>query len=149
MQSNDPYQINVLLAYDSAQTRSAIVGMFDRISSHLRDKKIFNVNAFRFGLLERADRFHLMASSASAELVMVAFGDSGVPGAGLLSWLESWAEQHAGQDSALGFLPVGAIAGEPVRRMVRALGSIAARHGLRFICGGQGEDGLAGLALPA
>src|SRR5580658_10031942 len=115
VETGDSYQINVLLAYDSAPTCGAILGMFDRISTRLRDKKIFNVRAFKFGLLERMDPFKWTAAKAgAAELVMVAFGEAGPPGASLLRWLENWAEQHEGQDSALGFLPLGADAGEPV-----------------------------------
>jgi hypothetical protein len=140
VEKTDPYQINVLLAYDSDRTCGAILGMFDRISTRLRDKSIFNVNAFRFGLLERMDPFQRTASRAgAAELVMVAFGEEGAPGAGLLRWLENWAELHEGQDSALGFLPLGTKPGEPVRRVVRALRKIAARHSLRFICGAEGR----------
>jgi hypothetical protein len=144
VESKDPYKINVLLAYDSAPTCGAILSMFDRISSRLRDKKIFNVKAFKFGLLERMDPFKWpVAKAGAAELVMVAFGDEGAPGAGLLRWLENWAQQHEGQDSALGFLPLAADAGEPVRHVVRALQKIAARHGLRFIYGVE-----AGFELP-
>jgi hypothetical protein len=142
-EQNDSYQINVLLAYDSDRTCGAILGMFDRISTRLRDKKIFNVNAFRFGLLERMEPFKRTAPEAgAAELVMVAFGEEGAPGAGLLRWLENWAEHHEGQDSALGILPLGAKAGEPVRRFVRALRKIAARHSLRFIYGAEDRLGM-------
>jgi hypothetical protein len=138
VETGGSYQINVLVAYDSAPTCSAILDMFDRISTRLRDKQLFNVNAFRFGLLERMDPCSWTAAGAgAAELVMVAFGEAGPPGAGLLRWLESWAEHHQGQDSALGFLPLGANAGEPVRRVVRTLRKIAARHGLRFIYGAE------------
>ena len=137
VESKNPYKINVLLAYDSAPTCGAILGMFDRISTRLRNKQLFNVNAFRFGLLERMDPFKWTAAGAdAAELVMVAFGEKGAPGADLLSWLENWAKRHEGRDSALGFLPMGVKAGEPVRRVVRTLRKIAARHGLRFIYGG-------------
>ena len=143
-ESKDSYKINVLLAYDSTPTCGAILRMFDRISTRLRDKKIFNVRAFKFGLLERMDPFKWPATRAgAAELVMVAFGEEGAPGAGLLRWLENWAKQHEGQDSALGFLPLGANAGKSVRRVVRALKKIAARHGLRFIYGAE-----AGFDLP-
>src|ERR1700733_7391745 len=132
----NPYKINVLLAYDSAGTCGAILGMFDRIATRLRNKKLFNVNAFRFGLLERMDPFQWSTADAgAAELVMVAFGEKGAPGVGLMRWLENWAQHHEGQDSALGFLPIGASAGEPVLRVVRSLRKIAARHGLRFIYG--------------
>ena len=137
------YQVHVLLAYDSAPTCGAILGMFDRISTRLRDKKIFNVQAFKFGLLERMDPFKWTATKAGeAELVMVAFGEAGPPGASLLRWLENWAQQHEGRDSALGFLPLGANAREPVRRVVRTLRKMAARHGLRFIYGVEGGLGL-------
>ena len=150
--NKDSYHINVLLAYDSAPTCGTILDMFDRISTRLRDKKLFNVNAFRFGLLERMDPFKWKSARAGeAELVMVAFGEEGPPGAGLLRWLENWAQQHEGQDSALGFLPLGAKAGEPVRRVVQALQKIAARHGLRFIYGAEGGLGLpqaGGAAVP-
>jgi hypothetical protein len=132
------YQINVLLAYDSAPTCGAILSMFERISARLCDQKLFNVNAFKFGLLERMDLFKWASAGAgAADLVMVACGGEGAPGASLLRWLEDWAEHHAGRDSALGFLPMGALAGEPVRRLVRSLRTIAARHGLRFIYGAE------------
>ena len=141
-ESKNPQKINVLLAYDSAQTCGAILGMFERISTRLRNKQLFNVNAFRFGLLERMDPFKWTAAgTGTAELVMVAFGEKGAPGAALLSWLENWAQRHQGQDSALGFLPMGVKPGEPVRRVVRTLRRIAARHSLRFIYGGS--NGLA------
>ena len=142
--ATDPFKINVLLAYDSVQTCGAILGMFDRISTRLCDKKIFNVRAFKFGLLERMDPLKWPAARAgAAELMMVAFGEEGAPGAGLLRWLENWAENQEGQDSALGFLPMNTNADAPVHRVVRALRKIAARHDLRFIYGAE-----AGLGLP-
>ena len=76
VENKDPYKINVLLAYDSAPTCGAILRMFDRISTRLRDKKIFNLCAFEFGLLERMDSFRWPSAKAgAAELVLVAFGD--------------------------------------------------------------------------
>ena len=139
VESKNPYKITVLLAYDSAPTCGAILRMFDRISTRLRDKKIFNLCAFEFGLLERMDSFRWPSAKAgAAELVLVAFGEKGAPGAGPMRWLENWAQQHAGQDSALGFLALAAEADEPVRRFVGTLQTMAESHGLRFICGAKG-----------
>jgi hypothetical protein len=147
LEARDSYRINVLLAYDNTHTRGAILGMLDRISTQLRDKTLFKINAFSFGLLEQIDP-RLCASAGTesaevAEIAVVAFGKEGAPGAGLLRWLENWAERHAGQDAALGLQPLAPLSGKSVRRVVRALREIAARHGLRFIYGAADR-----LALP-
>ncbi len=126
--------VNVLLAYDNSQTCAASLKMLDRISNRLRDQGLFNVNAFKFGLLERMDPFKRMSPSVNAaELVMVAFSKEGVPGAGLLQWLENWAKNHAGKEAVLGLLPFGPQTGQSLRRTVRALKGIAARHDVGFI----------------
>jgi hypothetical protein len=126
--------VHVLLAYDNPRTCAAMLKMLDRISTRLRDQKLFNVNAFKFGLLENMDPLKWTAASADAvELVMVAFSDEGIPGARLLRWLEKWARSHAGKEAGLGLLPMGPHTGQPVRRVVRALRKMSARHGLGFI----------------
>jgi hypothetical protein len=127
--------VSVLLAYDTARTCGSILGMLDRISTRLRDKKLFCVKAFKFGLLEQMDPLKWKAGRPGAtELAMVAFGDEGPPGADLLRWLEKWAKRHAGQDAALGLLPMGLPSSQSVRRVVLALKEMAARHSLGFIC---------------
>jgi hypothetical protein len=126
--------VNVLLAYDNSRTCAASLKMLDRISTRLHDQGLFNVNAFTFGLLERMDPFKWTSASANAaELVMVAFSKEGVPGARLLRWLENWAKNHSGQEAGLGLLPLGPQTARSVRRTVRALKKIAARHDVGFI----------------
>jgi hypothetical protein len=130
----DPHAVRVLLAYDTPRTCGDILEMLDRISTRLRDKKLFSVKAFRFSLLEQMDpRKWTAAKPEEAELAVVAFGESGAPGADLLRWLENWAASHEGQNAALGLMPIGAFKGDSVRRVVRSLRKIAARHGLGFI----------------
>jgi hypothetical protein len=132
--SKETHAVNVLLAYDNPRTCAASLRMLERISKRLHDKKLFNVNAFKFGLLEQMDPLKWTAAGAEAvELAMVAFGEEGVPGAGLLRWLENWARSHAGKNAGLGLLPMGPHTGESVRRAVRTRRGIAARHGLGFI----------------
>jgi hypothetical protein len=132
--SKEAHAVNVLLAYDNPGTCAASLRMLDRISKRLHDKKLFNVNAFKFGLLEKMDPLKWTAASAEVvELAMVAFGEQGVPGAGVLRWLEGWAKSHAGMEAGLGLLPMGRQTGKSVRRAVRAIKGIAARHGLGFI----------------
>jgi hypothetical protein len=128
------HAVNVLLAYDNPRTCSAILGMFHRISAQLRDKSLFKVNAFKFSLLERMDPVQCAPDGADApELAVVAFGEAGAPGAALLGWLENWAQGHAGQEAALGLLPMGPAISKPARRAVRIARKIATRHGLGFI----------------
>jgi hypothetical protein len=129
------HAIHVLLAYDSPRTCRAILRMFDRISARLRDKALFKVNAFKFGLLASMDPVQCGAGEAGMpELAVVAFGKSGTPGAELLSWLENWAECHAGKEAALGLLPLGPVSSASVRRAVRISKDIATRYSLGFIC---------------
>jgi len=129
-----PQSVNVLLAYDNPRTCAAMLKILDRVSTRLRDKKLFNVNAFKFGLLERMDPFKRTAASPdSVELAMVGFSDGSIPDAGLLRWLDHWAKSHAGKVAGLGLLPMGPRTGASVRRVVRALQKIAARHRLGFI----------------
>lgn len=136
--SRDPYLLNVLLAYDNACTCSAILDMLDRVSTRLRAKPPLNVNAFRFGLLERMDpRKWTAAGARAAELAVVAFAEAGAPGASLLRWLENWGACHAGTEAALGLIPMGRATGQSVRRIVRILRKTAARHGLDFIYGAE------------
>jgi hypothetical protein len=126
--------VNVLLAYDNARTCAASLKMLDRISNRLRDQRLFNVNAFKFGLLEHMDPLKWTAAGADAvELAMVAFGEQGVPGVGFLRWVESWAKRHAGKNAGLGLLPLGSHSAKSVRRVVRVLRGIAQRNGLGFI----------------
>jgi len=132
--AKDSHSIQVLLAYDTDATCGAILKMLDRISARLRDKKLFHVNAFKFGLLEQMDiRKWIAARPQEAELAVVAFGEAGAPGADLLQWLENWASRHEGGNAALGLLPMGALTGKSVRHVVRSLRKIAARHGVGFI----------------
>jgi hypothetical protein len=132
--SKEPHAVNVLLAYDNPSTCAASLHMLERISKRLHDKKLFNVNAFTFGLLEQMDPLKWTAASAEAvELAMVAFGEEGVPGAGVLRWLEGWAKSHAGKEAGLGLLPMGRHTEKSVRRAVRVIKAIAARYGLGFI----------------
>src|SRR5271168_2712125 len=82
--------IHVLLAYDTARTCGAMLEMLDRISTRLRDKKLFSVRAFKFGLLEEMDTVKWTAAKTDeAELAVVAFDEGSAPGAGLLRWLEN------------------------------------------------------------
>ncbi len=130
----EPYLLNVLLAYDNARTRRAILDMLDRVSHRVRAKTRFNVNALRFGLLEQMDPCKWTAAGArAAELAVVAFGEARVPGAGLLRWLEKWGRCHEHKDAALGLVHLGRSTGQSVRRIVRILQQTAARHGLEFI----------------
>jgi len=141
--TTNPHAINVLLAYDTAGTCGAFLKMLDRISTRLRDKKLFNVKAFKFGLLEQIDpRKWAAASADETELAVVAFGEVGAPGADLLRWVENWAARHEGMNAALGLLPMGALPGKSVRRVVRALRDIATRHGLGFIYDAEGRFNL-------
>jgi hypothetical protein len=138
--AKDPHSIHVLLAYDNGRTCGAILEMLDRISSRLREKKLFSVKAFRFGLLEQMDPGKWAAANPEeAELAVVAFGQTGAPGANLLRWLENWAELHAGQNAALGLLPMGTFTGNSMRHVVQSLRKIAARHGLGFIYGADSK----------
>ena len=126
--------VNVLLAYDNSRTCAASLKMLARISNRLHDQGLFNINAFTFGFLERMDPFKRTSASANAaELVMVAFSKEGVPGTRLLRWLENWARNHSGEEAGLGLLPLGPQTGQSVRRTVRALKRIAARHDVGFI----------------
>src|SRR5271154_621297 len=132
--SKGTHAVNVLLAYDSPRTCSAILKMFNRISARLRDKTLFKVNAIRFSLLERMDPVQCAnARPGTPELAVVAFGETGIPGAALLGWLENWAQRHAGKEAALGLLPMGPATSKSVRRFVRIAKDIATRHGLGFI----------------
>jgi hypothetical protein len=134
MDTKETQAVNVLLAYDNPRTCSMILGMFNRISSQLRDKTLFKVNAFNFILLESMDPGHCATGGAGTpELALVAFGGADAPGAALLSWLENWAESRAGKEAALGLLPLGHATSAPVRRFVRIARDIATRHGLGFI----------------
>jgi hypothetical protein len=126
----ETHAVHVLLAYDNPRTCSAILGMFDRISARLCDKALFKVNAIKFSLLASMDP----AQCGASELAVVAFGEAGAPGAALLSWLENWAECHAGKEAALGLLPLGPTSSNSVRRVVRISKDIATRYGLGFIC---------------
>jgi|HubBroStandDraft_1064217.scaffolds.fasta_scaffold430702_1 hypothetical protein len=129
------HAVNVLLAYDNLHNCAAMLNLLDRISTRMRDKKLFNVNAVKFGLLEHMDPLNWTASDADAiELAMVAFSEEGAPRAGFLRWLESWAKRQAGKEAGLGLLPMGPHTGRSVRRVVRSLRGIAARNGLGFIC---------------
>jgi hypothetical protein len=126
--------VNVLLAYDNPRTCAAMLKMLDRISTRLRDKKLFNVNAFKLGLLENMDPSKWTAAGTDAvELAMVAVSDGSVPGACLLRWMEKWAKSHAGKAAGLCFLPMGRQTEQSVRSFVRALKGIAARYDLGFI----------------
>jgi hypothetical protein len=132
--ARSPQPVNILLAYDSPRTCAATMKMLDRISTRLQDKGLFNVNAFKFGLLENMDPLQGTAANADAvELAMVAFNAGSAPGAGLLRWFENWARGHAGREAGLGLLPLGRQTGQSVRRMARALREIAARYKLGFI----------------
>jgi len=138
-----PYLLNVLLAYDDARTCGATLDMLDRISTRLRATTRLNVNAFRFGLLEQMDpRRWTAAGARAADLAVVAFGEAGAPGAGLLRWLENWGACHEDTNAALGLIPMGRATGASVRRVVRILKETAARHGLDFICGAESRLGL-------
>jgi hypothetical protein len=129
-----PQSVNVLLAYDNPRTCAAMLKVLDRVSTRLRDKKLFNVNAFRFGLLKRMDPFiRTAATPDSVELAMVGFSGGSIPDAGLLRWLDNWAKSHAGKVAGLGLLPMGPRTGESVRSFVQALREIAARYRLGFI----------------
>jgi hypothetical protein len=131
---NDSHPVHVLLAYDTTRTCRAILEMLHRISTQLRDQKLFDVKAFKFGLLEQMDPLKWTAADPQeAELAVVAFGETGAPGADFLRWLEHWAARHEGQNAALGLLPMGVFTGQSVRHLVRSLRKIAARHGLGFI----------------
>ncbi len=126
--------IHVILAYDTARTRGAIFKMLGRISDKLHNKRLFNVNAFKFGLLQQMDSATWSAgNSAEAELAVVAFNESSAPGADFLRWLDGWAQCHAGKNAALGLLPMGIVTSRSVQRVVRELKKIASRHGLGFI----------------
>ena len=132
--SRETPAINVLLAYDNPRTCAEMMRMLDRIATRLRAKKLFNVNAFKFGLLERMDpRKWTPARAHAVELAMVAFGEEDIPEANFLRWLENWAKRHAGKAAGLGLLPMGPHSGQSVRRVVRTVRGIAARHGLGFI----------------
>ncbi len=134
----DPYLLNILLAYDNARTCCATLDMLDRISTRLRATTRLNVNAFRFGLLEQMDPRRWKAAGAwAADLAVVAFGEAGAPGAGLLRWLENWGACHEDKNAALGLIPMGRATGASVRRVVRILKNTAARHGLDFIYGAE------------
>ncbi len=138
-----PFALNILLAYDNARTCRAVLEMLDRISTRVRAKTRFNVNAFKFGLLEQMDPVKWTAAGArAAELAVVAFGEAGVPGARFLRWLENWGRFHAGKDAALGLIPVGRATGQSVRRIVRILKESAARHHLDFIYDAESRPGL-------
>jgi hypothetical protein len=139
----DLFALNILLAYDNARTCRSVLEMLDRISTRARAKTRFNVNAFRFGLLERMDPVKWTAASArEAKLALVAFGETGVPGARFLRWLENWGRFHAGKDAALGLIPVGRATGQSVRRLVRILQESAARHHLDFIYDAESRPGM-------
>jgi len=135
--------VRVLLAYDNARSCGAILDMLARISARLREKTLFNVNAFKFGLLERMDTLQCPSPDAEAELAVVVFGQDGVPGAGLLRWLEIWASRHAGKNAALSLFLRGNAASESARRIVQTLKEMAARHGLSFICDAEARHELA------
>jgi hypothetical protein len=141
--AKDPYMLNVLLAYDNARTCGATLDLLDRISTRLRATTRLNVNAFTFGLLEQMDpcKWKAAAGAKAAELVIVAFGEAGAPGAGLLRWLENWGQCHADKNAAVGLIPMGRATGASVRRTVRALKDTAARHGLDFIYGADSRLG--------
>ncbi len=126
--------IHVVLAYDTARTRGAIFNLLGRISERLHNKRLFNVNSFKFGLLPKMNSARWSAGNpAEAELAVVAFGETNTPGADFLRWLDGWAKRHAGKNAALGLLPMGAVTGRSVERVVRELKKIASRHGLGFI----------------
>jgi hypothetical protein len=132
--SGETHAVNVLLAYDNPRACSAILRMFDRISGHLRDERLFKINAFKFSLLERMDPVQCdIGGVGTPELAVLAFGSTGAPGVALLRWLENWAKRHAGKEAALGLLPMGAVTSASVRRFVRIARDIATRHGLGFI----------------
>jgi len=134
LEAKDPYMLKVLLAYDNARTCRAMLDMLNRVSTRLRAQAQINVNAFRFGLLEEMDPLQWPAAGQwSAELAVVAFGEAGLPGAGLLRWLENWGKCHAHKQAALGLVPLAKLTSQSVRRIVRTLRATAARHGLDFI----------------
>jgi hypothetical protein len=134
--AKDPYRLKILLAYDNARTCGAMLDLLDRVSTRLRAKARLNVNAFRFGLLEQMEPSKwTVAGQWAAELAVVAFGEAGPPGAGLLRWLENWGQCHAGKNAALALVPMGRAASTSVRRIVRILRETASRHGLDFIYG--------------
>ena len=142
LDAKESYILNVLLAYDNDRTRGVILDMLNRVSNRVRAKTVLNVNAFKFGLLEQMDPLKWAAAGVSAaELVVVAFGEAGVPGAGLLRWLENWGKCHADKNAALGLIPMGRATGASMHRIVRVLKETAARNGLDFIYGADARLG--------
>jgi hypothetical protein len=140
--AKNPHMLNVLLAYDNARTCSATLDLLDRISKRLRASTRFHVNAFTFGLLEQMDPLKWTATGArAADLVVVAFGEAGAPGADLLRWLEKWGRCNAEENVALGLIPMGRATGAAMLRIVRVLKDTAARNGLDFIYGADSQLG--------
>jgi hypothetical protein len=126
--------VNVVVAYDTPVAHGAVTAMLDRIAARLREKPLFNVKALKFPVLEQMTRLgHAAVDMDAADLLVVAFGETGVPGAGVIRWIENWSARHAGQDAALGLVTIGKNTSLALQRFVQDLRHTASRHGLNFI----------------